>query len=284
MTQSKPISPGTLYVVATPIGNLEDITLRAIRVLKEVDFVISEDTRHSQKLLSHLGISKELFSYYKGKEEQRAEKIIARLQAGESAALISDAGTPAISDPGSILVAHARNNAISVCPIPGPSSLTAAMSVAGMKETEFVFIGFLPSKQSTRRTLLSSLAHEKRPVIFFESARRMAAALNDCLKCLGDRQIFWAREVTKMHEELTASTLSQLCGTVRDKTPKGESVLIIKGVAANKDEPETGDLREMLRWHQAHGYSVKDAATRISRDLGLKKSMVYNEALKIWSE
>ncbi len=275
--------PGTLYVVATPIGNLEDITLRAIRILKEVDFVISEDTRHSKKLLSHLGISKQLYSYYKGKEQQRSKKIVARLLAGENAALISDAGTPAISDPGGILIAHARENYIPVSPIPGPSSLTAALSVSGLPETAFIFLGFLPSRQSSRRSLLTSLSHEKRHLVFFESARRLSASLKDCLSCLGDRPVFWARELTKIHEELTSATISTLINKIDTNPPKGESVLIING-NDTKEKFEEKDLDEMLHWYREQGESVKDTVAQISRDLGLQKSMVYNEALKIWKK
>jgi 16S rRNA (cytidine1402-2'-O)-methyltransferase len=184
--------PGTLYVVATPIGNLEDITLRALRILKEVDLVAAEDTRHTRKLLTHFGISTPTLSYYKEKEQERAALIIKKLHNGQSVALVSDAGTPGISDPGSILVQKAIGAKIKVEPIPGPSSLTAALSVAGIQDNSFIFLGFAPSRKKQRQDLLLALCQEQRHLVFFEAPHRLHSFLLDCWEILGDRPLICA--------------------------------------------------------------------------------------------
>jgi len=274
---------GTLYVVATPIGNLEDITLRAIRILREVDLVAAEDTRHTKKLLSHLGISTPLISYYKDREVVRAEQIIKRLQGGDHVALVSDAGTPGLSDPGGILVGRARDSNIPVVPVPGPSALASAISCAGLEETGFLFLGFLPSRSSERRHLLTSLVHEERPLVFYESPRRLPASLKDCLTILGNRKTFWARELTKLHEELRHATLAELVEQI-DGQVRGESVLIIEG-AGRREMPAFDDLRELLAWYRDNsGLSLKDAVKKITDDLGLSRSQVYKEALLVYNK
>ena len=210
-------------MVATPIGNLEDITLRALRILKEVDLIAAEDTRHTRKLLTHFGISTPTLSYYKEKEQERAAVIINKLHEGQNIALVSDAGTPGISDPGSILVQKAAVEKIRIEPIPGPSSLTAALSVAGISDNSFVFLGFAPSRKKQRQDLLLSLCGEKRHLVFFEAPHRLQSFLKDCYEILGDRLIFWCRELTKMHEELTRDYLSSVLAHCKDKKIKGES-------------------------------------------------------------
>ncbi|OGQ99332.1 MAG: 16S rRNA (cytidine(1402)-2'-O)-methyltransferase [Deltaproteobacteria bacterium RIFOXYD12_FULL_57_12] len=277
-----PGRPGVLYVIATPIGNLEDITLRAVRILGEVDVIAAEDTRHTRKLLAHLGISTPLVSYFKDKEQARSEKIIRMLLTGRQVGLVSDAGTPGISDPGAILVKAALEAGIRVIPIPGPSALTAALCVAGFPDTSFVFLGFLPSRATARRLLLNSLRQEERDLVFYESPRRLAASLAQCLEILGDRQVFWARELTKLHEELRTAQLTELAAEVAGREIKGESVLIVKGAAPVAPPPAT-DLTAALRWHHEQDYTLKEAVQRVSRDLGLPRSQVYQEALAIWN-
>lgn len=277
----KSVITGTLYIVATPIGNLEDITLRAARILDEVDLIAAEDTRHTRKLLSHLGISTPLLSYYKEKEASRAGQIINRLTKGENVALVSDAGTPGISDPGHILVRQAREAGIPITPIPGPSSLSAALSVTGQTNAPLIFFEFLPSKPSERRKLLQGVAHEQKNIVFFESPRRLKACLKDCLNILGDRQAFWAREITKVHESLQSALLSQFVATTEAMPQKGESVIFICG-ATEKETIAADDIDELLRRYRDEDSTLKDAVRQISRDLDLPRNQVYKRALAVW--
>ncbi len=272
---------GTLFIVATPIGNLEDITLRAIKTLKEVDIIAAEDTRHSKKLLNNLGIHTKLLSYYREKEAERSEQIIKRLQAGESVALISDAGTPGISDPGALLVSKAYSKGICVSPIPGPCALTAAVSAAGFTEGSFLFIGFPPAKKNQRRKVLNSLKNTEQSVVFYESPHRIQDLLSDALDILGDRQAFWAREITKTHEELYQKNLSELLNIATSKKNRGEFVLIIH--PGSKMQVEGENLEELLLWYHANtDLTIKDVSHRLAKDLGLSRSQVYQNALKIW--
>lgn len=276
-------APGTLYVVATPIGNLEDITMRAVRILREVPLIASEDTRHTRKLLSHLGIKNSLVSYYKGKEASRSEPILKRLLAGDDVALVSDAGTPGISDPGAILVKKARELAIPVTPVPGPSALTAAISVSGFDETGFLFLGFLPSRAGERRKFLSSLISVNHLLVFYESPQRIASALEDCLSVFGDRRMALAREITKLHEELLNVTLSEAAADFKErKSVKGEFVVIVEG-AGEEEGPSGEDLDSLLVWYRDNSeLSLKDAASRIAKDMGVSRSQVYRKALDVW--
>ncbi len=276
-----PHTTGILYIVATPIGNLEDITLRAIRILKEVDVIAAEDTRHTKKLLNHLGIQTRLISYYREKEAERADILINRLKSGDSVALVSDAGTPGISDPGALLVGRALSEGIPVTPLPGPSALTAAVSSAGLREGSFLFLGFPPSKKSQRRKLLSSLLDEKHPIIFYESPHRIQDFLTDALAILGDRQAFWARELTKTYEELQQKRLSQLLEIAGSKKNRGEFVLIIHPGKSVQAEGE--NMEELLLWYRDNTeLSLKDASRRLASDLGLSRSQVYQKALELW--
>lgn len=275
---------GTLYVVATPIGNLEDITLRAIRILKEVDLIAAEDTRHTRKLLTHFGISTPTLSYYKEKEQERSAIIINKLHEGQDIALVSDAGTPGISDPGSILVQKAVAENIKVEPIPGPSSLTAALSVSGLKDGYFVFLGFAPARKKQRQDLLQSLATEKKHLVFFEAPHRIEKFMQDCLEILGDRNVIWCREITKIHEELMRESLVNILHTCKDKKIKGESVLIIAGAA---DEPPLSDknIVTLLQSYKNSGtLSLKDAVRKTATENKLPRSSVYSMALRIWGK
>jgi len=278
------VNTGTLYVVATPIGNLEDITLRALRILKEVELIAAEDTRHTKKLLSYFSISTPTLSYYKEKEQERTSVIIEKLQDGLNIALVSDAGTPCISDPGSILVRKAREKHIRIESVPGPSALTAAISIAGIPDGSFVFLGFAPSRKKQRQDLLHSLKNETKHLIFFEAPHRLQPFLHHCFQIWGDRQVFWCRELTKIHEELSQDTLCNLLTLCEKKKIKGESVLIFEGAA---DTPRMTDpeIKTILAEYKKSGQkSLKDSVQEISTIYGLSRSAVYKKALKIWSK
>ncbi|HXL09667.1 MAG TPA: 16S rRNA (cytidine(1402)-2'-O)-methyltransferase, partial [Candidatus Bathyarchaeia archaeon] len=205
--------PGTLYIVATPIGNLEDITLRALRVLKEVDVIAAEDTRHTQILLNHHGIRTPLTSYHEHNERTKAQELVTRLEQGKDIALVSDAGTPAISDPGFRLVVEAIRAAIRIIPVPGASALTAVLSASGLPTDRFIFEGFLPAKKKQRRERLHTLRDETRTLIFYEAPHRLRDALDDVHELLGNRETVLAREVSKVHEEFLRGPISELIRT-----------------------------------------------------------------------
>lgn len=277
--------PGTLFVVATPIGNLEDITLRALRILREVDLIAAEDTRHTRKLLTHFDIHTPLISYYKEKEASRAQEIVARLLSGAQVALVSDAGTPGISDPGGILVHSAQAHGIGVVPVPGVSALATLLSVAGLTEPSHLFLGFLPAKGTERRKLLRGLKSDVHPLVFYESPRRITASLADCLAELGDRRTVIGRELTKVHEEIASGELAQLLAGLKAREAiKGEFVVLIEGLRASAPvRPD--NLEDLLRWYRGQdGVSLKDAVASIAKDLDLSRSEVYQKALAVWKE
>lgn len=217
-----------LYIVATPIGNLEDITLRAIRILKEVDYVFAEDTRVTKKLLNHLEIETTIYRYDEHTKRHQVENIVNLLKEGKNIALVTDAGTPCISDPGYEVVDEALKNDIKVVPIPGVSAMTAAASVAGVSMRRFVFEGFLPKKKG-RQTLLKSFADEKRTIMFFESPHRVVRTLKDIEEFIGEREVVLIREITKIYEEIVRGTTKELIEKFENKTLKGEYVIIVRG-------------------------------------------------------
>lgn len=248
--------PGTLYVVATPIGNLEDVTLRALRVLREVSLIAAEDTRRTARLLQHYSISTRTTSLHAHNERSRTPSLIARLQAGESIALVSDAGTPIVSDPGTHLVAAAHAAGIRVEPIPGPSALIAALSASGLMEGEFVFVGFPPNRSKARNEWFTRLATETRVIILYEAPHRIRATLDVMLETLGDRVIALARELTKAHEELVVGPISEF--TELTLQERGEFTVVISGKQPNTRDP------------------VKPSAAEVATEFGL---MTYNGAL-----
>ena len=283
MDKKKQIEPGTLYITATPIGNLEDITLRALRILQEVDLIAAEDTRHSRKLLTHFKITTPLISYYREKERERSKQLVTKLLAGESIALVSDAGTPGISDPGAVLVQKAREAGITITPLPGASALSTALSVSGITNSNFMFLGFAPSKKSQRRNLLASLKDALHPIIFYESPRRIQGLLSDLLKIMGDRSAFWARELTKSHEDLQAGSISELLELASAKKNRGEFVLIVH--PGERVQAEGVDVQELLVWYRENtSMSLKDVSKKLASDLGLSRSAVYQEALIIYQK
>jgi len=272
---------GCLYIVPTPIGNLEDITLRALRILKEVDLIAAEDTRHSKKLLNHFEISTPLISYYREKEAEKSIHLIKLIKQGQNIALISDAGTPGISDPGAILVQKAHEEGVVVIPLPGASAVTTAMSASGYTGNGFLFIGFAPSKKGQRQKLLSSLANSEYPVVFYESPRRVEAFLQEALDLYGERQIFWAREITKSFEDLEAGSLSELLQKSKTSQMRGEFVLII--YPGEKDEVQGDTIEELICWYRDNSeLSLKDVSKKLAADLGVSKSGVYQQALSLW--
>ncbi|HEY4127957.1 MAG TPA: 16S rRNA (cytidine(1402)-2'-O)-methyltransferase [Gammaproteobacteria bacterium] len=275
--------PGVLYVVATPIGNLEDISARALKVLAEVDLVAAEDTRHSGTLLGHFGIRSELISLHDHNEAERAPMLVTRLLAGESVALISDAGTPLISDPGFDLVRAARAAGITVTPIPGASALVAALSVSGLPTDRFVFEGFLPAKQAARRERLSALAAETRTLVFYESVHRLQESLQDMATTFGtERPAVLARELTKLHEGVRESTLQDLAGWagVDPVAGKGEVVVMVAGAAAADGASLDAEAERVLKLLLAE-LPVKQAAALAADITGLKKNGLYERALEL---
>lgn len=223
---------GTLYLVSTPIGNLEDITLRALRVLKEVELIAAEDTRRTRRLLRHYQISRPLISYHDHNKETRSPSLLEKLNSGKSLALVSDAGTPGISDPAFYLVRLAIQHGVPVVPVPGPSALISALIVSGLPPDRFAFEGFLPAKSGRRRRKLKALAGEERTILFFESPYRLKRTLEDILEIMGDRRATVARELTKKFEEVTRGTVTQLLEHYGEKKPRGEVVIVLTGYTA----------------------------------------------------
>ena len=236
MSQPTDLNPteGVLYIVSTPIGNLEDITLRALRVLKEVDLIAAEDTRHARRLLAHYEINTPTTSYFEGNQIQKGERLVARLKAGESIALVSDAGTPTISDPGYRLLIQCIEADIPIIPIPGPSACIAAASVAGLPLHNFTFEGFLSPKSGRRKRQLMDLCEEKRTLIFYESPHRLIVFLQDALAVFGDRRISVARELTKKFEEVFRGTVTEAIEKFQETSPRGEFTIVIEGFLSSK--------------------------------------------------
>lgn len=273
---------GILHIVATPIGNLGDISQRMRETLAAADIIACEDTRHTRKLLSHLNIRAKLTSCRRENEQEQAAALVTRLLAGENVALVSDAGTPGLSDPGAVLVRTARAAGITVLPVAGPSALAAALSVAGLTGTEFYFGGFLAAKKSERCKQFAALKSLPCPLIFYEAPHRIEASLQDCLEIFGDRQAQLFRELTKLHEEHLAGPLSVLLDQLGGRA-RGELVLIISGNETAPDSDKPDNLDELILWHRDQGSSLKDAARQIAADLDLPRSQVYQRALALWS-
>ena len=275
-------SVGTLYVVATPIGNLEDITYRAVRILGEVDLVAAEDTRHSRKLFAHFGIKKPLVSYHDHNEQQRQTELIERLQAGKDIALISDAGTPCIADPGYRLIASCHAAAIPVVPIPGPSALITALSAAGVSTDRFAFEGYLPQKAKARADLLRKLNGEQRTLVFYETPHRLAATLADLVEIMGAEQpLVVARELTKMYEEFFRGTTVEAVTRFTREPARGELVLVIPPSTQGPQMNVRDALRKLLN---ESDLSRRDAVKLIAKEYGLPSSDVYRESLSLTEE
>ncbi len=272
---------GILYLVPTPIGNLGDVSPRAAQTLGEVDFIAAEDTRVTLKLLNHLGLKKPLISYYRHNTDEAGQKVLERLLAGETCALVTDAGTPAVSDPGEDLVALCAQNGVTVSALPGPCALTVALSVSGLPTARFTFEGFRPMNKKNRRAQLDSLAGETRTMIFYEAPHKLAATLADLEAAFGpDRRVSLCRELTKLHEEVWRTTLSQAAALYRDKEPRGEFVLVLEGAAPQAEAGATlKDGLERVKTLRSEGKSLKDAVKQAAKDLSLSRNELYAAAL-----
>lgn len=271
--------PGILYIVATPIGNLDDITLRALRVLKEVDVIAAEDTRHTQILLRHHDIHTPLTSYHEHNERAKSQELVTRLARGQQIALVSDAGTPAISDPGFRLVVQAIRAGVRIVPIPGASALTAVLSASGLPTDRFVFEGFLPAKKSQRRERLQTLRDETRTLIFYEAPHRLKEALDDIHELLGNRDAVLAREVSKLHEEFWRGPVSELIGALGNAEPRGEVTLILSG-SAGASRVNEDLLQAEIRELKDQGLRVKEIAEVLGEKFGYPKKEIYRLALR----
>jgi 16S rRNA (cytidine1402-2'-O)-methyltransferase len=275
-----PRTSGVLYVVATPIGNLEDVTLRALRVLREVDVVAAEDTRRTRVLLRAHGIEATVVSYYDAVERRRAPELVARMQAGARVALVSDAGTPGIADPGYHLVRGAVAASIPVVPVPGASAVTAVVSAAGLPVDRFAFEGFLPARAAARATRLRALASETRALVFLEAGRRLSAFLDAAQEALGDREAVIARELTKVHEELLRGRLSVLRSAVAGGV-RGEVTVLVGGAPERHAEVPAAVLDDAIRHALAAGRGVRELSEDVARRLGCSRREVYRRALAL---
>ncbi len=272
--------PGILYIVPTPIGNLEDITLRALRILKEAEWIAAEDTRHTQHLLAHFGIKTALTSYHDHNERDKARLLVERLRSGASIALVSDAGTPAISDPGYRIVVDAIQAGIEVVPLPGASALTTALSASGLPTDRFLFEGFLPAKAQERKAKLQTLRGEAATLVFYEGPHRLLDSLAEMLKIFGDREIAVARELTKIHQEFLRGKLSEVVSALAERDIKGEIVIMVHGASGEvqvSDEELHGTIRQLA----GNGMGVKEIAELLGERYGLAKKEVYKLALDL---
>ncbi|MGH2616252.1 MAG: 16S rRNA (cytidine(1402)-2'-O)-methyltransferase [Thermomicrobiales bacterium] len=269
---------GTLFVVATPIGNLEDLSPRAIRTMRDVTVIAAEDTRHSRRLLTHFAIATPLMSYHEHNQRERRAQLLAALEAGD-VALISDAGTPAISDPGADLVAAALAAGHRVSPVPGPSALAAAVSASGLIDGPFLSLGFLPRERGERRRLIARGAASGLPIVVFESAPRLTSTLDELEAVLGDRNAVLLRELTKVHEEIRAGSLSDLRERTKDARLRGEIVLVVAG--APDVEASTGEAESVVKTLRRAGLSASQTAREAAAMTGLPRSDLYTMALAL---
>ncbi len=273
---------GVLYLVATPIGNLDDITMRAIKVLNEVDFIAAEDTRHTLKLLNHFNIQKPMISYYEHNIRERGEKIIKRLKEGQSAALVSDAGTPAISDPGEDIVKLCAEENIKVCPVPGAVAAINALICSGLSTSRFSFEGFLSVNKKSRQEHLESVKNSQYTLIFYEAPHKLLRTLTDMLECFGNRKIAVCREITKKYEEFIHTTLEDAISHFNEIPPKGEFVLVIEGAQEQKQTSEFDNMTvlEHINYYIEAGFDKKEAIKKVANDRGVSKREIYAETIK----
>jgi 16S rRNA (cytidine1402-2'-O)-methyltransferase len=278
-------SAGTLYVVATPIGNMDDITVRALDVFGRVDLVAAEDTRHTGKLLKHHQIKCRLMSYHEHNEKERTPLLVERLKSGSSIALVSNAGTPTVSDPGYMLLQKALENNIKVVPIPGPSALLAALSISGLPTDSFIFIGFCAKKKSRRLKQLQKFASETRTLIFYENPGRILAFMNEIKDIMGDRYGILCREMTKLHEEFLRGRLSEVIKMLSDRPAvKGECTLLVKGSEENISVSQDIVRAELIEVLEKKEKKLSQVSKIIAQKYGLSKNEVYDEALKLKAE
>ena len=273
---------GILYLVPTPIGNLGDISPRALETLEGADFIAAEDTRVTLKLLNHFGIKKPLVAYYRHNTEAGGQAILKRLLAGENCALVSDAGTPAVSDPGEELVGLCVEHGVAVTALPGPCALTTALSVSGLPTGRFTFEGFLAMNKKNRRDHLKSLEQEERTMIFYEAPHTLTSTLSDLAEVFGpDRPVALCRELTKLHEEIVRTTLGQAVARYETQSPRGEFVLVVAGAAPRAVEaPSPDDALERVTLLREEGLSLKDAVKQVSKELDIPRNQLYALAVE----
>ena len=267
-----------LYVVATPIGNLADMSERALKVLSEVDFIAAEDTRNTLRLLTHFGISASLVSYHEHNKYEKGREIVERLSTGESCAIVTDAGTPAISDPGADLVALCAENGITVTSVPGACAFVTALTLAGLPTARFVFEGFLPVSKKERRERLDALQRETRTVILHEAPHKLRSTLSDLAECLGaDRRISLCRELTKLNEEIIRTTLSEAVDYYGEREPRGEYVLVIEGGdgVSSSSENVVISPKERVAYHIENGMTKKEAIRTAAKECGISRNDLY---------
>lgn len=268
-------SPGTLYLVGTPIGNLEDITLRASRILSEADVIAAEDTRRTLKLMNHLGLSKPIFSYHEHNRRESGRKLLDALLEGRSVALVSDAGMPVVSDPGAELVAEAGGKGIPVTVIPGPCAASSALALSGMDGSRYVFEGFLPREGKPRRLALEALKGEARTVVLYEAPHRLLKTLKDLLDALGDRGVAVCNDITKFHERVDRVSLSAAVAMFEAEEPRGEYALVLEGAAPVEIDYGEVPVEEHVRGYVRQGMPKKEAVKRVAQDRGVHKSEIY---------
>ncbi|MCI1955064.1 MAG: 16S rRNA (cytidine(1402)-2'-O)-methyltransferase [Oscillospiraceae bacterium] len=269
---------GKLVVVGTPIGNLSDFSPRGVQALSDADFIAAEDTRVTRKLLNRFGVRKPLICYFEHNKYARGEEICARMEAGETCALVSDAGMPAISDPGETLVAQCAERNIPVFVVPGPSAVVSALAVSGLPTGRFTFEGFLSVSKKGRREHLAGLKDEHRTMVFYEAPHKLAGTLADLLSALGDRRVSIVRELTKIHEEVIRTTLSEAAERYADGSARGEFVLVVEGAPHAAAEPAVEqDAVALGREYLAQGFSASEAAKRAASETGRKKHEIYKE-------
>lgn len=272
--------PGILYVVGTPIGNLEDMSVRAVRTLGEVDFIAAEDTRVTLKLLNHFEIKKPMVSYHEHNAREKGGEILTRLLAGESCAIVTDAGMPCISDPGEDLVRLCAQNGIDTKVIPGPSAAISALALSGLDTSKFVFEGFLNPQKNTRLERLEELRREKRTIIFYEAPHKLCDTLRAMYQVLGDRRITLARELTKIYEEVVRTTLSQAIELYEQKAPKGEFVLVVEGMCEEEQVLSIDQALDLIEALTEKGEPLSKAAKDVARQTGFKKGELYSKFLE----
>ncbi|MXZ48871.1 MAG: 16S rRNA (cytidine(1402)-2'-O)-methyltransferase [Candidatus Dadabacteria bacterium] len=276
---------GKLFVVSTPIGNLEDITLRAVNVLKDCDVIACEDTRNTKKLLTRYGIETPLTSYHEHNEVEKSPKLLERLKDGKDVALVSDAGTPSVSDPGWRLVNLSIENNIEVVPIPGPSAVLSALVVSGLPTDSFLFLGFFPKTIGKKKELLKDVKSYPYTMVFYESARRLSRTLSLMLEILGDRNICIAREMTKLYEEVIRGSVSEVVSILSKKESiKGEVTIVLEGNGEGRGEISIEEVQRTLRAMKESGTALSDAVRTVCESSGALKNSVYRIALEIWEE
>jgi 16S rRNA (cytidine1402-2'-O)-methyltransferase len=279
---------GTLYLCATPIGNLDDMTFRVLDTLKQVDLIAAEDTRNSIKLLNHFDIHTEMTSYHEYNKYDKAQYLIEQMQQGKDVALITDAGTPAISDPGEVLVAECHKAGVPVTSLPGPAACITALTLSGLSTRRFCFEGFLPSSddKKARKRILEDLKTESRTIILYEAPHHLKAVLNDLIETLGDRKISICRELTKKFEEVSVTTLSQAIAFYKENEPRGEYVLVLEGKSLEEQEEEKRhswkemSIEDHMKYYEDEGFSHKDAMKKVAADRGVGKREIYQALLE----